>query len=267
MAWRAPRYGLTHAARAAGVAAISATDSAGVNRADPLFPVANLVDDRAGMLFKFTTSGPAHRIDLDLGTGTLPILNRLYIPLGHNLTGTIDVQNDDNASFSSPATVLSGYAVSAATVVDAEISPVIQRYYRLLFNGTGKWELSELYYTRTLTSLELATGPEQGWDDDLIEHVLHLEKESGAAAHFQQGPDQRRWRFTFPGVSLQADLDVLESLYALGTHRVFLFDPPYDTEPAVLATIANRRRQNETRVPAGGAKTMRYEFEVLQSLA
>lgn len=244
---------------------LSATDSSGTNREDPLFPLANLIDDRAGMPFKFTTSGAAHRIDIDSVLVDTQTIDRLFIPAGHNLTGTLDVLSDDEPTFTGASVILNNYAIPASGAVDASIGTwVIERYTRIRFDATGKWEIPELYLTETLTT---AIGPEQGWDDDLIEHVLHLEKASGASAHFQQGPDQRRWRLTYPGVSAAADLEILEQLYALGTHRVFLFDPPYDDEPAVLATIANRRRQNETRVPTGGTKTMRYEFEVLESLA
>lgn len=266
MAWRVPRWALSHFARDAGVSALSATDSGGTNREDPLYPLANLIDDRAGMLFKFTTSAAAHRIDMDRGSGTLLPITRLYIPANHNLTGTIDVLSDDNASFSSPTTHVNDAAVVAGTAVDEEFSGGTERYWRLLFNGTGQWEMSELYYTDTLTT---TIGPEQGWDDDLIEHVLHLEKASGAAAHFQQGPDQRRWRLVYPGVSGTASLVPLLSLFANGTHRLFLFDPPYDDEDAILATLQNRRRQHETRVPASVSSsiTYRYEFEVLESLS
>ena len=60
MAWRAPRYCFLHAARAAGVAALTPSPAAAATG-----PKDFLIDDRAGSLFAFGSSSSSARIDLD----------------------------------------------------------------------------------------------------------------------------------------------------------------------------------------------------------
>jgi hypothetical protein len=262
MAYRNPRWGLLHAAREAGAAAITSTTE------DASFPHENLIDDRAGTLFKFTASAANLQIDLDRGAGfaALTGIDRLYIPDGHNLSSTIDVFEDDNSGFSSATTLLSAGAVPASGAVDLDITESSERYIRVEFNGTGQWELPQLILTKTLTTTR---GPDPDWRGPVPEeNALHARKASGATAHLQLGADQDSWRFVYNRVLEATDLTNLDSLLDLGSTPVFLFDPPDDSAyPAILATLTLRDRRNDHPNPAGvSGRRMRYEFSLLEHI-
>ena len=247
MAWRNPRYAFQHAARDAGLSAITPTP---VEDAD--FPADYLIDDRAGSLFKFDSSSASAKIEIDRGAGTLEAVDRILIPTGHNL-GTMDiiVEDDDNSGFTSPATLLASTTVAAGWIDEAMTSGN-QRYLRIRIIGTGTWEIPELIFTRTRT---LTRGPEPRWPDLKRSNTLTFEKESGAAALLSLGPDRRVFEFTYRNVDdgdATLDLALLLALIdSVGTDRPFIVDPPFDTESALwMVRASDGRDGHEGALPA-----------------
>lgn len=259
MAWRAPRFMLLHELRRAGSAAVTVTDEAAG------FPKYRLFDDRAGDVFKFNTSSSSHTIIVDRGAdfASHDAIDRLYIPDGHNLTGTLDMDQDDNSGFTSPTTLISGTAaIPASGPVDVDLSfPSTQRYVRVQFLGTGQWEIPELILTKTLTT---SRGPDPEWSYVPEESALHSDKSSGATAHLLLGPDRGRWRLEYRFSSDSDDRTLFERVLAHPTTAPFLLDPPYDDRSPLWVTLTERRRRNDHPNPAGVAdEHSAYTFEVL----
>lgn len=245
MAWRVPRYSYRHALRTIGVSGITVSPAA-----DASFPVYNLIDDRASSFFKFGSSSSAAVIDGDLGA-TPPVVDRVVIPAGHNLSGaTITVSEDDNAGFTSPnALGTSGTLTSA--LVDLSFTASSERYVRVAVNGTGTWELPQLYLTQTNTTTR---GPEQRWADTLTDNVVQFALRSGSVASLELGPDRRTFEYAYRALDA-TDEAIFAALWSeCKTARPFLLDPAYDSEAALFVKLAAPiDRQNDREVPNAAA--------------
>jgi hypothetical protein len=256
MSWRKPRYCYLHAARALGVSAITANATVDTN-----YPVANLIDDRPSVRFKWTDAAADHTIDVDLGAGFVTGIDRLWIP-NHNITGAYVVQEDDNGSFTSPTTIGSG-SMTSGTDLDKSLTASTERYLRLKITASGAWELGQLWYTTIVTT---EAGPEQGWVDELVPNVLQLP--SGDS--LQTDVDQQLYEFTYPlaGDAAAADLTSLEALIAaVSTYRPFLLDPPYDTEALRIVKLTERARvRSNTLVPNSSARTAEIVLSMMDYL-
>lgn len=265
MAWRNPRYMILHAIRNAGASAITPTPAA-----DADFPVDFLIDDRAGSLFKFGSSSSSAKLEIDRGTGTRTVVNRLIIPAGHNLdTMDLIVEEDDNSGFTSPATMLAATTVSAG-LIDETLNQGNQRYIRLRIIGTGTWEIPELYLTEMFT---LTRGPDPEWLDRKRTNTLVFEKESGASALLSLGADRREFEFTYRNVDdgdATSDLARLLLLIdTVGTSRPFYLDPPFDTEGPiwVVRTEDGEDGHEGERPAATDAPVKRITLSMLEWLA
>jgi len=260
MAWRAPRFGLLHAARLAGPGSLSAPNALGSGSLD------HLLDDRAGFFAEFATAETDHTIILDRGAGTLEAIDRLWIPAGHNLDG-VDIRvraATDAAITTGVVTLLASTPVSGSDAIDETLASSSLRFVELAFLTSSAPRVSELVYTRTRTTLR---GPEADWEDDPLDHTSHLETESGAVYHLIRGPDGRRMSLSYVQAVDADDLVLLEDLFALGTGAAFVLDPPYDDEPARWVTLTERSRRNDNPTPASTPKRVSYEFEAETVLA
>jgi len=250
MSWRNPRYAYLHAARDAGADAITLSHTAGTTDYKDF-----LIDDRAGSLFKFAESSTGQTITIDRGSGSLDAIDRLIIPAGHNITGTIDLDADTTSGFTSATVLLSGESVSTA-LIDETFSSNSEQWLRLTFNGTGQWEIPELIFTSTKTTTR---GPEQGWVDMIQHNTLHLPLESGVVASLARGLDRRRIEYVYRDVNDSGDLAVFAALLATcGTSRPFILDPAFDTEtPLWMKLIEDSQQQQDPAVPAATDSTKR----------
>jgi hypothetical protein len=268
VAWRSPRFAHHHALLEAGVSALSFANAVDADK-----PADFLLDNRAASLFGFATAESDHYIQVDRGAGTLAVLERVWIPSGHNIAGnTIRIRSADDAAMSvSVANILGGTAVPAGAF-DADLTGSTaqrqKRYVRLEFtSGTVAWELGELLLTVTE---ELSIGIEQRWGDEPNHNHLVFPKESGIEAALELGPSRRGFEFTWRAVPA-ADRAILEALdAAVGRSRPFLLDPPYDSEPAVwVKQERDLEGREETELPAETVpdRVWRYRMRALGHLA
>ncbi len=260
MAWRAPRYCFLHAARDAGVSAISEQNIWSTSG-----PSDFLIDDRAGSLAVFNASAADHYVQIDRGAAGLEIINRLYIPSGHNFAGAdIRLRSATDTGITASVTTMLATVAAPAGALDFDLSPSTQRYVRLDWpNDTGTWELGELILTRKRTTTD---GPKPGWRDFIHHNRIEFEKESGATATLALGADRRVLELDYNGTN---DSLFAEMMTAVGTFKPLLIDPPYDDEAVVWMKFSDDLRITEaTEVPA--TQTVRYadyRLRLLEHLA
>lgn len=232
MAWRGPRFAFLHAARAAGVSALTASHTI-----DADYPLAFLIDHRR-LPTKFDASGTGRYIDLDRGAAGLEVIGRLYIPSGHNLDGAtqIDVDSSTSGAFAGEETS----RVSQGTIPTGDIdedfgAETSDRYLRFSITGTGTWEIPELLYTRTRTT---GFGPDTEWTDQDRSNVEVLRKTSGDRAILETGSRQRELELRYNAIT-GADRTLLRELIdAVGLAEPFLIDPPAEDDTSLQADEA-----------------------------
>lgn len=261
MAWRNPQYNFVHAVRTAGAASITPTPAAAAG-----FPVDNLIDDRAGSLFKFTSSGAGSTLVIDRGAGSLDAIDRLLIPAGHNITGTIDLEADDNAGFTSPTALLTNEAV-ATGLIDETFASNTERYLKITFDATGTWEITQLIFTEKRTTTR-GPNPLPGWPDQLIDNTLLFPKASGVVAALELGADRRRIQYDYR-VLESADELVFSDLWTeCATARPFFLDPAYDDEtPIWVRLVEPIERRLDTVAPQSDSRKYFRRLIMLEHLA
>ena len=265
MAWRAPRYAYLHAARDAGVSAITA-----VNTFSTTQPEDHLIDDRAGSLTTFTASASDHGIDVDRGAAGLEAIDRLWIPSGHNWSGwDVRVMTSATGAFAGEETEVldpdvAGQAVGSGAI-DLALTSSTDRYIRLDWPNevTINPQLGELVLTRTRT---LIRGIEQGWQDELQSNTEFQDLNTGGQAALVKGADQRSFRWRYRAVSDAADLSVFDELAALGMTAPLLIDPPFDDESSIWCRLQRQvRRVQDPAVPASSdARQSQIDLELLE---
>lgn len=266
MAWRAPRYGILHAARLSGLASIT-----GLNAWSATEPKDHLIDDRAGSLARFAASDNDHYIQIDRGAGTLEGITRLWIPAGHNWAGAdyrLRAATDSGITTSVDTLVATVASPSDGSAIDQSFASNTKRYIRLDWPAeTGQWALGELVLTNTRTTTR---GPEQGWEDSVAHNVLVQALESGAEAALVLGADRRRFDFRYRDVKDSADLTLFADLIEdCGLSHPFLLDPPFDTEAVVWARL-QRDVENiqDPRLPAAtGSPQRQLRLSILEHVA
>lgn len=261
MAWRAPRYCLLHAARAAGAAAITSANAFATAE-----PKDHLIDDRAGSLARFSGSASDHDIRIDRGAGTLEAVDRVWIPSGHNVNGqTLTVESSTTGAWGGEETSRASFTAGTGAI-DESVTSNTDRHIRLTIGGTGTWALGELVFTRTRT---VSRGPEPGWEDEELSNTASLDLRSGAAAVLVQGVNRRRFRFSYRAVSSADDLTFFSDLVAAAASYPILVDPAFDDESAVWVRLPEDvSRKQDPLVPAAtDAKRTSFEFELLENVA
>ena len=220
----APRIYYLHEGRRIGAAAVSSVPAAAAG-----FPVDGLIDDRLGTLFKFTSSGAGSYVQFDRGAAARPPADALILPAGHDVTGTLTVQTDDDVAFLSPTTRVSAVTVTSQTLpqVFAYSGSDTERYTRVIFDATGTWELPQLVITE-LNSL--TDGPDPGnWVDTFEDATQAFSLRSGGVATLSLGPLRRRFEFDFRFQTTDEAL-WLAAFADVTTALVFWFLPPWSDE-------------------------------------
>lgn len=261
MTWRNPQYSFVHAARTAGAAAISTVPGVAAG-----FPVDNLIDDRAGSLFKFTSSGADSKIIVNRGAGSLDPIDRLLIPAGHNITGTINLLADDSAGFPDPTTLLSGEAV-ATGLIDETFALNSQQFVKINFNADGQWQIPQLILTEKRTT-DRGPDPLPGWSDQLIDNTLLFPKSSGVVAALELGVDRRRIEYDYRVLETADELVFAELWTECATARPFFLDPAYDDEPPIWVRLVEPiERRLDTIAPQSDARAYFRRLVMLEHLA
>lgn len=204
------------------------------------FPAYYLHDGGASHMAKFGSSGANSRIDIDRGAGTLPTLDRILIPSGHNLGAqTVTVYGSSTGAFSGEEATLESFTSAPGLVNEVLATPSAHRYLRVVFAGTGVWELGELWIGRTIT---LTQGNAFGWTDPYQPNLLNYVFDSGVTGSAELGPAVKSLGFAWDSVGLrdQSDIARMEDVLSdinYGQHT-FWFQAPESAEPLRLVRLS-----------------------------
>lgn len=237
-----PAYGILHAGALAGASAITTKYATAAN-----FGKERLIDARTTLLMKFSASQADHHVETNRGTGTLEAVDRCWIPAGHNLSGaTVRVYSGS----SSPASTLRGSSptVAGTGAIDFAFTSTTDRYVRVLFDGTGTWELGELWLTRRRSTVR---GLDPGWETPIrvpTEITEFPTREITAVL----GPARRIFGFSYHDVDdAAADSVLLTDVANLGRAAAFLFWPPHaSTLPFVAKLLEDGDREQDSPMPS-----------------
>jgi len=267
MAYRAPRFCWVHAARTVGASAITVSDTA---HAD--YPKANLVDDRASTLFKWSASVTDPTIDINLGANYDTGINRLIIPYNHNIE-QLSIQEADNASFTLATTLLAATTSPVAgEQIDLTFADSTERYIRITIVGSDQYYLPQLVLTKVVT---LTVGPDLSRSvDGYRSNTTRLEQNTGISPTVQHGPDQRVLEYIYEFGLSGDDLTNMEAMIAgVGMRKPLWVDPAsfsatpatddpplwmkFDTPPQSLLFV---------NVASTGVKAKTYRLQLIESL-
>ena len=274
MAFRNFRYAHLHAARDAGVSALTAPGHA----IDADFPLDNLIDNRSSDPMKFATSKIDSRILLDRGAGTLDAVDRFIIPAGHNIDGvggTVLLDAADDEAMTTNNTVLVASVDNSQTVIDETFTSNSQRYLRIWLgtssSDAGAWEIPQMIWTSTV---EFTAGPDLALTtDERITNATHYTQRNGMASSVQYGTTQRRFEVPYRRIG-GADLTAMESLItAVGITKPLLVDPPSYSSPAAtdepvrwMKLASYPQSGYETFVPQKGSNYKRFNLSLIDHL-
>ena len=277
MAYRVPRYSHVHAARDVGAAGISLDgDSA---HAD--FPIDNLIDDRAGTIFKFSASVVNPNIEIDLGASFaadgLSGLSRLIIPRNHNIE-EIGVFDDDAADFVGKTTLhATDSSVVAGQQIDIEFDTAnsTQRFIQLAIVGTAQFFLPQIFLTKIIFDSPTSPGPTlQRSPDGKRANFARQNQPTGQSPTVQLGPQQRLIEYDYENPLEGADLTAMEALVdSVGMDRPFYVDPasfstpPETDEPVLWMKFEEMPSPNySVLVPMSGTRSKNYTLRLIESL-
>jgi hypothetical protein len=235
------------------------------------FPIDNLIDDRAGTLFKFAGTN-LHTIDVDLGPDFDIGIDRLIIPANHNITW-LRVREDSDSGYGSMQNLKDGVENVVGELIDLEFeSASTERYIRVDFYASAQHYLSQLVLTKIVT---LDVGPALADSTDgKIDNVTRLERNNGQSPTIQHGPQQRVIEYEYESPLEGGDLTAMEALVnSVGMHRPFWVDPaefhatPGTDEPVLWMKFAEMpESRNSILVPMNGARSKVYRLSLIESL-
>jgi hypothetical protein len=278
MAYRAPRYSYVHAARTVGADAITVSDTA-----DTDFPKDNLIDDRAGTLFKWSAGVTNPTIDIDLGAtfaaDGLSGISRLIIPSNHNIEA-LYVHGDTVSNFATPTELHATFGAPdtdpvAGTQIDIEFDTASssEQYIRVgIIGGPVTYYLPQLVLTKIVT---LTRGPDLSDSiDQKRDNVTRLVQPTGLSPTVRNGPQQRVLEYVYPAGLSSDDLTNLEGLVdAVGMEKPFFVDPasfstpPETDEPALWMKFADMPDiKMFASVPMSGTRIKTFALSLIESL-
>lgn len=260
----APFFVIDHAARTAESASMTPAAATG-------FEAYYLRDGGAAHLAKFGSSGANSRIDVNRGAGTLSTLDRLVIPSGHNLGAqTVNVYGSATGAFAGEEVTLHTFTSAAGLLNEVLTTPSAHRYLRVVFAGTGQWQLGELWIGRTVT---LTQGQSSAWSDPYAPNLLYYVFDSGVTGAVELGPAVRALDFSWSGVGVrdQNDITRMEGVlsdiqYGLLT---FWFQAPDSVEPLRLVRLAQPydRTQALRNPRLAGIIAYNYTLQMIEDLS
>lgn len=202
MAYQNPALSFLHVLRAAGAASVTTTSEASG------YGKARLLDDRKVALFKFASGAVDLTIDVDQGAAPSgnDQPNRLIIPSGHNLTGTVEVRSDAAASW--PGTLEHSFTASAG-LIDESFTAITARHIRLKMLSSAQWELGELVYTRKRS---FTRGISPAYSDRPQPNYFQTGTVGGEEFRASLGPERRTIRVEFPYLDLAVDQAIVDDL-------------------------------------------------------
>lgn len=241
MAWQTPSFSFLHAAADAGVGALTASD-------DPdstAYALDNLVDYNLSSLWRFNTSG-AHYVDLDRGAAGLEAIDRLIIPVGHNIHAvTCYVYSSTTGAFAGEEGAAKGSGIPVAdTLFDLSLTSTTERYLRFAHTTAGKAQYPQLIYTRRRTPTR---GPDPYWDARKVSNNVSVPLPNRTVSLALAPP---RWLYTVEWNHLEStDLAIFDDLItAVGVDNIpFWFDGMDSTLDPFYMKIARHGQRKQGR--------------------
>jgi len=238
MAYRRPRFMYDHALRDAAAGSVTITTP------DSVFDEHRLYDGliRPARSYEWGQALANHAVEVDLGAG-IPTYDRLIIPAGHNLTGaSYVVEDDDNSGFTSATSLASSSFPAGTALLDIPFTASAQRYLRLRITSSGDWRMSEVYFTKVVTTdATIGRGPDPGWTDQPVTNVNLTRMRSGEGYALELGPIQQHIVYEFHKITA-ADRAMFEALLAAtssGTQPFYL-DRTDDALPPIYVRLVEQ---------------------------
>lgn len=163
MAYALPRFAWLNAT-ADSVAAggiVRVTVSVAVN-ADAVFAKDHLADYRPNTLMRLAAAQTQFDTTLDRGSAGLEAVDRLLIPVGHNLgAATLTVHSSTTGAFGGEEVSRGSVAAPGAGTVDLALTSTTDRFLRLrVAGGSLVYEYGELYFSRVRTATLRSWAPD-----------------------------------------------------------------------------------------------------------
>lgn len=231
-----------------------ATLTLGAASTDAAHPLDYLRDNRSATYWKAAASVADGFFRWDRGAGTLPTLNRLIIPAGHNLEGRLRVLMDGASDYSSTTSCLEMTDADAGHQIDLPFTTDgTERYMQFDWQTAGIYEIPQLILTATF---EPTTGFQpDNLVDEYVSNDVAFRQPSGAEARLALGPQQRRFEVEYHRLS-GTELGSMEAFIAnVGTSKPFWVDPPIFGVSAVLDQDLTSSTTGSITVSDGGDMT------------
>lgn len=250
MAYRNPAYLVRNRVADAGAAAISSSTTATGQGKE------RLIDSRIAKLFRFNAAAANQFIEVDFGAAVS--IDRMVIPVGHNLSGcAVELRADTTPT---PTTVRDSFTAGSG-IIDRSFAALSFRYWRILFVTSGQWELGEWVlgdYQQT------AEGIAQAWQAPRKSPVKVQEFPSREALLIEAAV-RRRFVLTHEACSA-ADLAIYDELLDRGVGRPFWFYPPDDalTSPLFMRLEDDGEREQDHPNPKASGPTYTVKVSMVE---
>lgn len=261
MSYRGFQFGLIHAGRDAGASGFSM----GVGTLDSGSSFGSLIDDRPDTVANFTPSAGTLQIRLDRGAGTLAALDHLFIPPGFDLDGgSIQVDADDEPTFTGATNLAASMAVPSAGPIDIELSSSALRYIAVTVSGLGASAyLSQLILTARETPPN--RGPVPNWRDEPDDPTARSTSQSRHASVLALGPAASLVSAEFQQVSEAADMAALDAVLNHPKQFPVVVRRPDDADPSFWGHITSAGRVFDSPAPQR-LTAKRYTFEFRENV-
>lgn len=261
MAYRNPRFMFLHALRDAADGSVTVFDESA-----SVFDSRRLYDGfiRNARSFTFGTAAANHYIAVDTGAGIVSY-DRLIIPAGHTLGGvTYVIEDDDNSGFTSATQLATGDFPADTAIIDVSFTASTQRYLRVRFVDSGDYTLSEVFFskTRTTVTTPVPRGPDPQWTDQPVTNINVTRMRSGESYALKLGPRQASIVYLYHRIS-DNDLDLfLDLLDATDDGKEpFYLDRTEDNLPPLYVRLAEQitkvQDRSNPKGPLGPSYTLR----------
>lgn len=204
----------------------TSTVSLSAGTEDASCPLYRTYDRNIGRVFK-TTAAVTTEIKVVQPAGDIKEIDRLLIPLGHNLDGeTLDIKYSDNdADWTSAAgDPVGSWVQSGSGLIDVAFTAATHRYWKFIITSPAAIpELPELFLTKTYEWERDPERPTGAFED--THNVEHFTLSGGRDVFLEHGLPKQRQGYHMPrcGEAQKDNVLALNTAWA-GKNPFWLFD-------------------------------------------
>ena len=164
------------------------------------FPKYRLYDRDIGKLFKGTAFASPFSITLDQGALLSYEVDRLLIPVGHNLNGLTCSLRYSTDNFVTDDHEAVGWSQGDGLLIDKSFTPQTKQYWKLNITAPATIvELPEMFLTREYT---FERNPSYGLEDRIKRNVERWETQSGRPRSVKNGDPRQARNYNLTKISL-----------------------------------------------------------------